>query len=108
MFQLDQQLHEGDPQAGHDIRRVKDGQAADDTDGELTDHEFLVIHGNEESADVLSLGEVEVDGGEVVETVEHRETDISVNVSDADDEELAEDLVDGGHDGWTFPACSPL
>merc|ERR1719507_2514144 len=86
----------------------KERQTADDTDGELTDHELLVIHGNEESTDVLSLGEVEVDGGEVVETVEHRETDISVDVRDADDKELSEDLVDGGHDSRTFPARSSL
>ena len=108
VLQLDEQLHEGHPEAGHDVGRVEDGEAADDADGQLPDHELLVVHGDEESADVLGLGEVEVDGGEVVEAVEDREADVRVTVGDAGDEELGQHLVDGGHDGGALPAGGPL
>ena len=95
VLQLDQQLHQGDPKAGHDIGWIEDGQASDDADGELPNHELLVVHGDEKGADVLSLCEVEVDGGEVIEAVEHREADVSVDICDADNEELGKNLVDG-------------
>merc|ERR1719204_313862 len=108
MLQLDQQLHQGDPQAGHDVGWVQDGETADDADGKLADHELLVIHGNEQGTDIFSLREVEVNSREVIETVEHREPNVGVHVGDAGNEQLGQDLVDGGHHRWTFPSCSSL
>lgn len=68
MLQLCEQLDEGGPQGGHDVRGVESGQSAEDAEGVLPDLEDFIVEGDEEGPQVGGLGEVPVEttieGGE--------------------------------------------
>ena len=46
------------PQARHDVGRIKDGQTAEDTDGQLPDLKVFVVERDEEGRQVLRLRQI--------------------------------------------------
>ena len=69
-------LYEHLPQTRHDIGRVLGTEPSDHADGALPDLKGLVVEGNEQGTEVLSLGQVGVKP--LIQGGQHAVADVSV------------------------------